>query len=78
MWVDNAEKDHAAFVSALEERGVEVVELHDVLAQTMAVPGAKDWLLERKISLNQVGYGLVDETRCLPDDAGRHQAGGAR
>ena len=63
MWVDNAEKDHAAFVSELEARGVEVVELHDVLAQTMAVPGAKDWLLERKISLNQVGYGLVDETR---------------
>ena len=63
MWVDNAEKDHAAFVSALEDRGVEVVELHDVLAQTMAVPGAKDWLLERKINLNQVGYGLVDETR---------------
>jgi len=63
MWVDNAEKDHAAFVSELEARGVEVVELHDLLAQTMAVPGAKDWLLERKISLNQVGYGLVDETR---------------
>ena len=62
MWVENAEKDHAAFVSELEARGVEVVELHDVLAQTMAVPGAKDWLLERKISLNQVGYGLVDET----------------
>ena len=62
MWVDNAEKDHAAFVSELEARGVEVVELHDLLAQTMAVPGAKDWLLERKISLNQVGYGLVDET----------------
>src|SRR3954462_6251893 len=59
MWVDNAEKDHAAFVSELEARGVEVVELHDLLAQTMAVPGAKDWLLERKINLNQVGDGLV-------------------
>ena len=77
MWVDNAEKDHAAFVSELEARGVEVVELHDVLAQTMAVPGAKDWLLERKISLNQVGYGLVDETRSFLTHAGRRQVGGA-
>src|SRR6478672_422427 len=42
MWVDNAEKDHEDVVE-LEARGVEVVELHDVLAQTMAVPGAKDW-----------------------------------
>ena len=62
MWVQNAQRDHADFVTKLQERGVEVVELHDVLAQTLAAPGAKDWLLERKITANQVGFGLVDET----------------
>ena len=62
MWVQNAQRDHADFVNKLQARGVEVVELHDVLAQTLAVPGAKDWLLERKITANQVGFGLVDET----------------
>ena len=62
MWVENAQKRPRGLRDKLEARGVEVVELHDLLAQTMAVPGAKDWLLERKISLNQVGYGLVDET----------------
>ncbi len=63
MWVDNAQRDHAAFVAAMESRGVEVLELHQLLAQTMAVPGAKDSLLERKITANQVGHGLVDATR---------------
>ncbi|MFJ4428353.1 arginine deiminase [Streptomyces bobili] len=65
MWVDNAQRDHAGFVSELTSRGVEVVELHDLLAQTMAVPGARDWLLDRKIVANEVGTGLVDSTRAF-------------
>ena len=40
-----------------------MLELHDVLAETMAVPGARDWLLDRKIVANEVGLGLVDATR---------------
>src|SRR3954447_7272308 len=55
LWGENAQRDHADFVNKMRGRGVEVVELHDVLAQTMAVPGAKDWLLQRKITANQVG-----------------------
>jgi arginine deiminase len=63
LWVENAQRDHADFVNKLTGRGVEVVELHDVLAQTMAVPGARDWVLDRKVVPNQVGIGLVDGTR---------------
>jgi arginine deiminase len=63
MWVENAQRDHADFVNKLTQRGVEVVELHDLLAQTMDVPGARDWLLDRKIVPNRVGLGLVDVTR---------------
>uniref|UniRef100_A0A942T9S6 Arginine deiminase n=1 Tax=Neobacillus citreus TaxID=2833578 RepID=A0A942T9S6_9BACI len=62
LWVDNAVEDHRAFVSDLEGRGVEVLELHRVLAETLAVPGARDWLLERKITPNEVGPLLVDAT----------------
>ncbi|MFI8873629.1 arginine deiminase [Streptomyces sp. NPDC055243] len=65
MWVENAQRDHADFVIKLQQRGVEVVELHDLLAQTMAVPGAKDWLLDRKITANEVGLGLIDGTRAF-------------
>src|SRR6478609_6712265 len=49
MWVENAQRDHADFVNKLTQRGVEVVELHDLLAQ--------------KIVPNRVGLGLVDATR---------------
>lgn len=65
LWVDNAKRDHAAFVAAMEGRGVEVVELHDLLAQTVAVPGAKGWLLDRKIVANEVGLGLLADTRAF-------------
>ncbi len=65
LWVQNARRDHAEFVTMLRERGVEVVELHQVLAQTMAVPEARTWLLDRKITANEVGLGLVEDTRAF-------------
>ncbi|GAA2275909.1 arginine deiminase [Streptomyces atrovirens] len=65
MWVENAQRDHADFVAELTRRGVEVVELHELLAQTMALPGARDWLLDRKIVPNEVGLGLIDSTRAF-------------
>lgn len=63
MWVENAQRDHADFVNKMTQRGVEVVELHDLLAQTLRNETARDWLLDRKIIANQVGIGLVDDTR---------------
>ncbi|SDL30971.1 arginine deiminase [Streptomyces indicus] len=65
MWVENAQRDHADFVNKLEQRGVEVVELHNLLAETMAIDAAKSWLLDRKIVPNQVGLGLIDDTRAF-------------
>jgi arginine deiminase len=63
MWVQNAQRDHADFVNKLRSRGVEVVELHELLAETMAIPDARSWLLDRKIVANQVGIGLIEATR---------------
>jgi arginine deiminase len=70
MWVENAQRDHADFVNKLTQRGVEVVELHDLLAETMEVDGARDWLLDRKIVPNRVGLGLVDGTRSYLESLG--------
>ncbi len=63
LWVEMAQRDHADFVNKLRGRGVEVVELHDLLAQTVAIPEAKAWLLDRKVVPNRVGMFLVDGTR---------------
>src|ERR687894_2663105 len=67
MWVENAQRDHADFVAELRGRGVDVVELHDLLAETMAIPEARSWLLDRKMVANEVGLGLVEGTRAYLD-----------
>ncbi|MFK0291787.1 arginine deiminase [Streptomyces sp. NPDC090442] len=72
MWVENAQRDHADFVNKLTQRGVEVVELHDLLAQTVALPEARSWLLDRKITANQVGLGLIEGTRAYLESLQPH------
>ncbi|MGE2713425.1 arginine deiminase [Mycolicibacterium litorale] len=67
LWVQNARRDHFDFVAKMRDRGVEVVELHDLLTQTMQLPEARTWLLDRKIVANEVGPGLVDDTRAYLD-----------
>lgn len=67
MWVEAARRDHEDFVRTMRDRGVEVVELHELLAETMADPQARSWLLDRKIVPNAVGLGLVAETRAFLD-----------
>ncbi|MEV1119187.1 arginine deiminase [Actinosynnema sp. NPDC049800] len=65
MWVQNAVRDHFDFMAKLRDRGVEVVELHNLLTETLDVPGAKAWLLDRKIVADEVGIGLVEDTRAF-------------
>jgi arginine deiminase len=68
LWVQNARRDHFDFMDKMRDRGVEVVELHNVLTETMSNPDAKAWLLDRKIVPNEVGLGLVDDTRAFLDE----------
>ena len=63
LWVQNARRDHFDFISKMRDRGVDVVELHNVLAEILAIPEAKSWLLDRKITVNEVGLGLADDAR---------------
>ncbi|CCE97354.1 arcA2 [Sinorhizobium fredii HH103] len=71
LWVDNAKRDHFDFMNKLRDRGVEVLEMHNLLAQTVAIPEGKKWILDHQVVPNQVGLGLVDEIRSylegLPD-----------
>jgi arginine deiminase len=63
LWVENAKRDHFDFISKMRDRGIEVVEMHNMLAETLAVPEAKKWILDHQVTPNQVGVGLVDEVR---------------
>ena len=48
-WVAKARDDHDAFTSAMIERGVQVLEMHDLLAQTVSDLAARAGLLDRKL-----------------------------
>ena len=63
FWVHEAKNDHHDFVVKMEERGVEVLEMHNLLSETLADKAALNWLLDRKFTENHVGIGMVDELK---------------
>ncbi|AMV45767.1 hypothetical protein ATN79_27870 [Paraburkholderia caribensis] len=50
LWVSQAKTDHYASVSTMEEHGVEVLEMHDLLADVLQGREAREWILERKLT----------------------------
>lgn len=71
LWVDAAKRDHFDFMMKMRERGIEVVEMHNLLTETVAIPEARQWILGHQVVPNQIGEGFVDEVRSylegLPD-----------
>ncbi len=59
LWVQEAQKDHYDFVLKMRERGVEVLELHELLATTLSDKEARSWVLDRRITVNDVGQGTA-------------------
>jgi arginine deiminase len=55
LWVQEAQKDHYDFVLKMRERDVEVLELHEMLAETLEDKAARAWVLDRRITANEVG-----------------------
>src|SRR5215475_5333261 len=50
IWVHEAQKDHYDFVLKMQERGVEVLELHQLLSETMDQPDGRRFVLDRLIT----------------------------
>ncbi|MBN3752219.1 arginine deiminase [Paraburkholderia sp. Tr-20389] len=63
IWLSQAKRDHFDFVTKMRERGVEVLEMHNLLTETVHVPEALKWILDRKIRPDTVGVGLANEVR---------------
>ena len=63
LWISQAKRDHFDFVTKMRERGVDVVEMHNLLTDTVKNPEALKWILDRKIRTNTVGVSLADEVR---------------
>ncbi len=55
IWVAKAKIEHYNFVQVMRERDVEVLEMHDLLAQTIEQKEGRRWVLDRKITANTIG-----------------------
>jgi arginine deiminase len=55
IWVHEAQKDHYDFTLKMRERGVEVLELHELLAETLADKEARKFVLDRRVTRHSVG-----------------------
>jgi arginine deiminase len=63
IWVKKARQEHDAFVDALRERGVAVIEFGEALAETLTHKAARDWLLDKRLGTAESATGLDAEMR---------------
>jgi arginine deiminase len=82
LWVERAQYEHDQFVARMQERGVEVFLLQNLLAEALdASDEARQRLIELVASEYTVGLSLVDEVRAVlaemkPDQLATHVIGG--
>lgn len=68
LWVQEAQNEHHAFCQLMTNRGIEVLELHELLATTLEDREARAWLLDRKITPDTVPLIGIDEVRAWLDN----------
>src|SRR3954447_11565542 len=67
IWVQEAVKEHFAFAQLMRDRGIDVVDMHELLAETLDIPEARKWLLDRKVNANSVSLIGLSEVRAWLD-----------
>jgi len=63
FWVKQAQKDHDVFSTTMRNEGIEVLDVNVLLAEVLDIPEARAWVLDHRISTNDVGTGMLDELR---------------
>jgi len=61
FWVKQAQKDHDVFSTLMRAEGVEVLDVNTLLAEVLDIPQARKWVLDHRITPNDVGTGMLDE-----------------
>jgi len=69
IWVRRARRGHDAFVDLMtEEYGVQVMRVHELLADVVANPEGRAYLLDRRLTPNEVGISGTRELRAWMDE----------
>lgn len=72
LWLPKAQEEHDVFAELLRERGVEVLYLHDLLAETLDVVEAREYVLGRVIDERVYGVRGVEALRGYCDSVSDH------
>ena len=67
LWLERAQEEHDQFARVLTGRDVEVLYLSDLLAQTLEIPEARDYILDRVVNENTNGPSATEPLRALTD-----------
>lgn len=59
IWVKRATEEHDAFCSVMRDRGIEVLEVEELLAHVLEIPEARGWILDQVLDERQVGLYLA-------------------
>lgn len=65
LWLERAQEEHDQFARVLTDRGIEVLYLSDLLAHTLEVAEARDYVLDRVINENTNGPAAAETLRAL-------------
>ncbi|WP_373236264.1 arginine deiminase [Cohaesibacter celericrescens] len=68
FWVKQAQKDHDVFADTMRNEGIEVLDVNQLLAETMNIAEGRDWLLNHRIIPDQIGVGMISELRNWMDN----------
>lgn len=68
LWVKRAREEHDVFVDALRDRGVEVLQLRELLAETLGDARARSWLLDRAVTPLHSGVSMAIAMRAWLDE----------
>ncbi len=63
IWVSRAQQEFDAFAGLMRDRGIEVLLLHDLLAQTLEDREARDWLLSHRVRPEDVTVMFAEPLR---------------
>src|SRR3954447_3718204 len=68
IWVEEAKNEHYNFVMKMRDRGVDVVDMHELLATTLEDPEARKWVLDRKVTRDFIPLIGLEEFRAWLDE----------
>ncbi len=68
FWVKQAQKDHDVFSGFMRDEGVEVLDVNVLLAETLEIAGGRAWVLDHRITPNEIGFGMNSELRNWMDE----------